>query len=146
MPGPASTMPVTVAHWSTSSSVLVCKGCSAASSAWRTLLLRDMWMKGSDSRSLRFRSTPDLALRRDLIGAGSATDQLAPAIGQAVTTSTKASGVVDNKPGANSFIGAQTASRAKPDGYTVFITTNTTQAAASLKWGRIIKAAGIVPE
>lgn len=61
--------------------------------------------------------------------AGSATDQLARAIGQAVTTSTKASVVVDNKPGANSFIGAQTAAKAKPDGYTVFITTNTTQAA-----------------
>jgi tripartite-type tricarboxylate transporter receptor subunit TctC len=61
--------------------------------------------------------------------AGSATDQLARAIGQAVTLSTKASVVVDNKPGANSFIGAQTAARAKPDGYTVFITTNTTQAA-----------------
>lgn len=61
--------------------------------------------------------------------AGSATDQLARAIGQAVTLSTKASVVVDNKPGANSFIGAQAAAKAKPDGYTVFITTNTTQAA-----------------
>ena len=61
--------------------------------------------------------------------AGSATDQLARAIGQAVTLGTKASVVVDNKPGANSFIGAQTAAKAKPDGYTVFITTNTTQAA-----------------
>ena len=39
----------------------------------------------------------------------------------------KASVVVDNKPGANSFIGAQTAAKARPDGYTVFITTNTTQ-------------------
>ncbi|MFC5522944.1 Bug family tripartite tricarboxylate transporter substrate binding protein [Polaromonas jejuensis] len=61
--------------------------------------------------------------------AGSATDQLARAIGQAVSASTKASVVVDNKPGANSFIGAQMAAKAKPDGYTVFITTNTTQAA-----------------
>src|SRR5437868_10681150 len=61
--------------------------------------------------------------------AGSATDQLARAIGQAVTANTKASVVVDNKPGANSFLGAQTAARAKPDGYTVFISTNTTQAA-----------------
>lgn len=61
--------------------------------------------------------------------AGSATDQLARAIGQAVSASTRASVVVDNKPGANSFIGAQMAAKAKPDGYTVFITTNTTQAA-----------------
>ena len=61
--------------------------------------------------------------------AGSATDQLARAIGQAVTNDSKVSVVVDNKPGANSFIGAQAAAKAKPDGYTVFITTNTTQAA-----------------
>ncbi len=61
--------------------------------------------------------------------AGSATDQLARAIGQAVSNDSKVSVVVDNKPGANSFIGAQAAAKAKPDGYTVFITTNTTQAA-----------------
>lgn len=61
--------------------------------------------------------------------AGSATDQLARAIGQAVTQASKVSVIVDNKPGANSFIGAQVAAKAKPDGYTVFITTNTTQSA-----------------
>lgn len=61
--------------------------------------------------------------------AGSATDQLARAIGQAMTSESKVSVVVDNKPGANSFIGAQAAAKARPDGYTVFITTNTTQAA-----------------
>src|SRR2546428_2504340 len=61
--------------------------------------------------------------------AGSATDQLARAIGQAVSNDSKVSVVVDNKPGANSFIGAQAAAKAKPDGFTVFITTNTTQAA-----------------
>lgn len=61
--------------------------------------------------------------------AGSATDQLARALGQAVTNDSKASVVVDNRPGANSFIGAQAAAKARPDGYTVFITTNTTQSA-----------------
>ena len=61
--------------------------------------------------------------------AGSATDQLARAIGQAVTNVSKVSVIVDNKPGANSFIGAQAAAKAKADGYTVFITTNTTQSA-----------------
>ncbi len=61
--------------------------------------------------------------------AGSATDQLARTIGQAVTNESKVSVVIDNKPGANSFIGAQAAAKAKPDGYTVFITTNTTQSA-----------------
>jgi len=61
--------------------------------------------------------------------AGSATDQIARAIGQAVTEDTKQQVVVDNKPGANAFIGAQAAARASKDGYSVFITTNTTHAA-----------------
>src|SRR5437868_9076203 len=61
--------------------------------------------------------------------AGSATDQLARALGQAVTAETKQSVVVDNKPGANAFIGAQAAAHAPKDGYSIFITTNTTHAA-----------------
>jgi tripartite-type tricarboxylate transporter receptor subunit TctC len=61
--------------------------------------------------------------------AGSATDQLARALGQAVTEATKQTVVVDNKPGANAFIGAQFVARAPKDGYTVLITTNTTHAA-----------------
>ena len=61
--------------------------------------------------------------------AGSATDQLARALGQAVTEQTKQAVVVDNKPGANAFIGAQAAAKAPKDGYTVLITTNTTHAA-----------------
>ena len=61
--------------------------------------------------------------------AGSATDQIARAIGLGVTQETKQTVVIDNKPGANAFIGAQAAKAAKPDGYTVFITTNTTHAA-----------------
>jgi len=61
--------------------------------------------------------------------AGSATDQLARALGQEVTRITKQAVVVDDKPGASGFIGAETVKKAPPDGYTVFITTNTTQAA-----------------
>lgn len=61
--------------------------------------------------------------------AGSATDQLARVLGQAVTAETRQPVVVDNKPGANAFIGAQAAAKAPKDGYTVFITTNTTHAA-----------------
>ena len=60
---------------------------------------------------------------------GSATDQLARALGQAVTEATRQAVVVDDKPGANAFIGAQSAARASKDGYSVFITTNTTHAA-----------------
>ena len=61
--------------------------------------------------------------------AGSATDQLARALGQEVTAQTKQPVVIDNKAGASGFIGAQQVAKAAPDGYTVFITTNTTHAA-----------------
>lgn len=61
--------------------------------------------------------------------AGSATDQLARALGQGIATDTKQSVVIDNKPGAFGFIAAQQAAKAAPDGYTVLITTNTTHAA-----------------
>jgi len=61
--------------------------------------------------------------------AGSATDQLARALGQSITESTKQAVVVDNKAGASGMLAAQAAARAPADGYTVLITTNTTQAA-----------------
>ncbi|WP_420997472.1 Bug family tripartite tricarboxylate transporter substrate binding protein [Cupriavidus sp. 30B13] len=61
--------------------------------------------------------------------AGSATDQLARAIGQSITVDAKVTVVVDNKPGANGFIAASDVAKSSPDGYTVLITTNTTHAA-----------------
>jgi tripartite-type tricarboxylate transporter receptor subunit TctC len=61
--------------------------------------------------------------------AGSATDQIARAVGQSVSADTKQAVVVDNKPGASGFLAAQQVAKANPDGYTVFITTNTTQSA-----------------
>lgn len=62
-------------------------------------------------------------------GAGSATDQLARALGAAITGKTGQAIVVENKPGASGIIAAQFVARAVPDGYTVLITTNTTQTA-----------------
>jgi tripartite-type tricarboxylate transporter receptor subunit TctC len=61
--------------------------------------------------------------------AGSATDQIARAIGQGITDATRQAVTIDNKPGAAGFIAAQQAAKAAPDGYTVLITTNTTHAA-----------------
>jgi tripartite-type tricarboxylate transporter receptor subunit TctC len=61
--------------------------------------------------------------------AGSATDQLARALGTSFTEQTKQPVVVDNRVGAGGMIAAQAAARATPDGYTVLITTNTTHAA-----------------
>ena len=61
--------------------------------------------------------------------AGSATDQIARALGQGVTDATRQAVTIDNKPGASGFIAAQQVAKASPDGYTVLITTNTTHAA-----------------
>ena len=61
--------------------------------------------------------------------AGSATDQLARALGQSITEQTRQAVVVENKAGASGMMAAQASARAAPDGYTVLITTNTTHAA-----------------
>src|SRR5213075_2341333 len=61
--------------------------------------------------------------------AGSATDQLARALGQSISEQVKHPVVIDNKPGASGFLAAQQAAKAPADGYTVLITTNTTHAA-----------------
>ena len=61
--------------------------------------------------------------------AGSATDLIARALGQAVTQETGQAVVVENKGGASGMLAAQGVARAAPDGYTVLITTNTTHAA-----------------
>ena len=61
--------------------------------------------------------------------AGSATDQLARALGNSVTEQTKQAVVVENKGGASGMLAAQAVAKAAPDGYTVIITTNTTHAA-----------------
>lgn len=61
--------------------------------------------------------------------AGSATDQLARALGQSITEQTRQPVVVENKAGASGMPAAQSAARSAADGYTVLITTNTTHAA-----------------
>jgi tripartite-type tricarboxylate transporter receptor subunit TctC len=61
--------------------------------------------------------------------AGSATDQLARALGISITQQSKQAVVVDNKAGASGMIAAQQVAKTAPDGYTVLITTNTTHAA-----------------
>jgi tripartite-type tricarboxylate transporter receptor subunit TctC len=60
---------------------------------------------------------------------GSTTDGLARVIGAEITAATKVPVVVENKAGASGGIAAQAVARSAADGYTLFITTNTTQAA-----------------
>jgi len=61
--------------------------------------------------------------------AGSATDQLARALGQSITNDTKQPVVIDNKAGASGMIAASAVAKSAADGYSVLITTNTTHAA-----------------
>ena len=60
-------------------------------------------------------------------GPGTATDTGARVIAAELTRLTGQAAVVDNKPGAEGQIGAQAAAQAAPDGYTIFVTTQTTQ-------------------
>ena len=61
--------------------------------------------------------------------AGTATDQIARALGNQIATETKQAVIIDNKAGASGFIASQNVAKAPADGYTVLITTNTTHAA-----------------
>jgi tripartite-type tricarboxylate transporter receptor subunit TctC len=60
-------------------------------------------------------------------GPGTATDTVARVIAAELTRLTGQAAVVENKPGAEGQIGAQAAAAAAPDGYTIFVTTQTTQ-------------------
>lgn len=62
-------------------------------------------------------------------GAGSGADQVARLVGQELTQALGQPVVVDNRAGAGGNIGAAAAARSAPDGLTLFLTTNTTQAA-----------------
>lgn len=60
--------------------------------------------------------------------AGSGTDLNARMIGERLGQSLGQTVVVDNRPGADGAIAAEAAARARPDGYTVFVTSNSTHA------------------
>jgi len=61
--------------------------------------------------------------------AGSGTDGVARIVGQKLSERLKQPVVVDNKAGANGQIAADYVKNAKPDGYTLWMTTNTTHSA-----------------
>ena len=61
--------------------------------------------------------------------AGSATDQIGRAFAQKMQEALGQPIVVDNKPGVNGMLGADAVAKAAPDGYTILIGTNSTNAA-----------------
>lgn len=61
--------------------------------------------------------------------AGSGTDTTTRLISQQLAQALGVSIVIDNKPGANGSIAATFVARAAPDGYTLFVTTNTSHSA-----------------
>lgn len=60
---------------------------------------------------------------------GSGTDTSARRVAQMITDETGQPAIIENKPGASGFIAAQAAATSPADGYTLFVTTNTTHAA-----------------
>lgn len=61
--------------------------------------------------------------------AGSGTDAVARITAQMLGETLKASVIVDNRAGASGVIAAELVAKAPPDGYTLFMTTNTTHSA-----------------
>lgn len=61
--------------------------------------------------------------------AGSGTDAVARLIAQALSESLKGNAFIDNRAGADGIIAAEAVAKAPPDGYTLFVTTNTTHSA-----------------
>ena len=61
--------------------------------------------------------------------AGSATDQIGRAFAEKMSAMLGQPVVVDNKPGASGMLGADIVAKAAPDGYTILVGTNSTNAA-----------------
>src|SRR5882672_8583535 len=61
--------------------------------------------------------------------AGSATDAVTRRLAESIGVATNAAVVVENKPGADGNLAALSVLKAEADGYTIFVTTNSTQSA-----------------
>jgi tripartite-type tricarboxylate transporter receptor subunit TctC len=62
-------------------------------------------------------------------GAGSGTDVIARVIAEEMSRHLRAAIVIDNRPGASGQLGTEFVARARPDGYTLLVGTNSTHSA-----------------
>ena len=69
--------------------------------------------------------------------AGGATDVAARIVAQRLSESLGRTFVVDNRPGASGLIGAELVAKAPPDGYTLLVAPQTSQAVAPSLYGKI---------
>ncbi len=69
--------------------------------------------------------------------AGSATDTVARMYGEQMARTLNASIIVENRVGANGMIGADAVAKAAPDGLTLLVGTNSTNAAAPALFNRV---------
>ena len=71
-------------------------------------------------------------------GPGGSGDLMARTFAQYLEASLKQTVIVDNKPGADGMVGTEFVKNAAPDGYTLLLTTNTTMAANSVFYKKMI--------
>lgn len=88
-----------------------------------------LWLSALPGAAMAQGSFPNKPIRFILpFPAGSGTDIGARVVAKQITEMTGQAVIVDNRAGGNGLIAAQAAANAPADGYTVFITTMTTQA------------------
>jgi tripartite-type tricarboxylate transporter receptor subunit TctC len=95
---------------------------------WRLAALPAMLALMSDPALAQSYPTRNITLVLPF-AAGSGTDTTTRIISQHLSAALGVGIVIDNKPGANGMIAATYVARAAPDGYTLFVTTNTTHSA-----------------
>ena len=82
------------------------------------------------SHTIRAQGYPNKPVRIVVpFAAGSATDIVARLLGDEMRVAFNQSFIVDNRPGASAQIGAEHVAKSAPDGYTLFVTTNTSHSA-----------------
>ena len=100
---------------------------AAALAAFATVLFATVLFTTDAARAQAYPNRPITLVLP--FAAGSGTDTTTRIISKHLADALGQQFIVDNKPGANGMIAATYVARAQPDGYTLFVTTNTTHSA-----------------